>query len=264
MSRTALITGGSSGLGLAYAELLGMEGYRIIILARNPERISKAVSSLGSKGMDVHGISADVTDLHAMEDAVLKVKTISPALDFLILNAGEVTPRLLTDFQSPLDLKKDIDIDLWGIIHTAWSFVPMLSDGGRVLMTSSGFGLMGAAGYTTYCAAKAGIINFAEALRRELLFRNIGVYVACPGDLNTPQFAGEIASQPPWMKEQSSPRKVLPADQVARKILKKCRGKARMLILPDPSVGLLYLVLKILPASWSRLLLDKMFPKPRY
>jgi 3-dehydrosphinganine reductase len=263
MSKTALITGGSSGLGLAYAELLGKEGYRIIILARNPERIAKAISSLGSRGIEVYGISADVTDLSAIEEAALKVKTISPALDFLILNAGEVTPRLLSDYQSPLDLKKDIDIDLWGIIHTAWSFAPMLSNGGRILMTSSGFGLIGAAGYSTYCAAKAGIINFAEALRRELLFRKIGVYVACPGDLDTPQFAGEIASQPVWMKEQSSPRKVLPAGKVAAKILKKCSGKVRLLILPDPSIGLLYLVLKILPAAWSRLLLDKMFPKPR-
>jgi short-subunit dehydrogenase len=198
-----------------------------------------------------------------MAEAVLKVKSISSVLDFLILNAGEVTPRLLCDYQSPLDLKKDIDIDLWGIVHTAWSFVPMLANGGRILMTSSAFGLMGAAGYSTYCAAKAGIINFAEALRRELLYRKIGVYVTCPGDLDTPQFAGEIASQPRWMKEQSSPRKVLPADKVAEKILKKCKGHSGFLILPDPSVWLLNLVLKILPGSWSRLLLDKMFPKPR-
>jgi 3-dehydrosphinganine reductase len=263
MIKTALITGGSSGLGLAYAEFLGQQGYRVIILARNQNRMDNAIQSLTGKGFRAHGITADVTDIVQMAEAARQVKILTPSLDFLILNAGEVTPRLLKDYQNPLDLKKDIDIDLWGIILSAWNLVPMLSDGARVLMTSSGFGIMGAAGYAPYCAAKAGIINFGESLRRELLYRKIGVFVACPGDLDTPQFAGEISEQPQWMKEQSSPRKVIPAAVAARRILNKCNGHSRFLILPDPSLKLLHIVLKILPGSWSRPLLDSVFPRPR-
>jgi NAD(P)-dependent dehydrogenase (short-subunit alcohol dehydrogenase family) len=262
MGKTALITGGSSGLGFAYAEFLGKLGYRIIILARNRERIELAVKSLKEKGFQADGISVDVTDDIQMANAAGQVKILSESIDFLILNAGEVTPRLLGDYTTAADIKKDIDVDLWGIMLSAWRFLPFMPDGSKILMTSSGFGLMGAAGYAPYCAAKAGIINFAESLRRELLFRKIGVFVACPGDLDTPQFANEIADQPPWMKEQSSPRKVIPASLAARRILKKCKGLSSLLILPDPSVKLLNIVLKILPGSWSRLLLDTMFPRP--
>ena len=63
MDKTALITGGSSGLGLAYAVYLGNQGYRIIILARNPERIGQAVASLIGKGFNASGIAADVTSM---------------------------------------------------------------------------------------------------------------------------------------------------------------------------------------------------------
>jgi NAD(P)-dependent dehydrogenase (short-subunit alcohol dehydrogenase family) len=94
MGKTALITGGSSGLGLAYAEILGQQGYRIIILARNPERIELAVKSLAEKGIHADGISVDVTDDKQMADAARQVSILSKSLDFLILNAGEVTPRL--------------------------------------------------------------------------------------------------------------------------------------------------------------------------
>jgi uncharacterized oxidoreductase len=262
MGKTALITGGSSGLGLAYAEILGQKGYRIIILARNRKRIELAVKTLSEKGIPADGITVDVTDDKQMAEAVRQIEILSESVDFMILNAGEVTPRLLCDYSSAAELKKDIEIDLWGIILSAWNFIPLLPDGSKILMTSSGFGLMGAAGYAPYCAAKAGIINFAESLRRELLFRKIGVYVACPGDLDTPQFANEIADQPVWMKEQSSPRQVISAFVAAQRILKKCKGHTKLLILPDPSLKLLNIVLKILPRSWSRLLLDRVFPRP--
>jgi NAD(P)-dependent dehydrogenase (short-subunit alcohol dehydrogenase family) len=204
-----------------------------------------------------------VTDDKQMADAARQVSILSKSLDFLILNAGEVTPRLLCDYASASELKKDIDIDLWGVMLSAWNFIPLMPDGSKILMTSSGFGLIGGAGYAPYCAAKAGIINFAESLRRELLFRKIGVYVACPGDLDTPQFANEIADQPVWMKEQDYPRKALPASMVAQRIIKKCKGHSGLLILPDPTVKLLNIVLKILPRSWSRLLIDMTFPRPR-
>jgi NAD(P)-dependent dehydrogenase (short-subunit alcohol dehydrogenase family) len=263
MDRIALITGGSSGLGLAYAQNLGQKGYRIIILARNQERINNALKLLIGQGITAYGISCDITSEQQLSEALSQVKNITPELDFLILNAGEVTPRLLMDFRSVADLKKDIDIDLWGTIQTAWFFVPMLHEGSKILMTSSALGLFGSAGYTTYCAAKAGIINFGESLRREMLVNKIDVYVACPGDTDTPQLTGEMADQPQWMKEQSSPRSVLPANIAAGRILNRCKGNSRLLILPDGGVGLLNFVLRVLPERFTNRLVDMVFPRPR-
>lgn len=261
-TKHALITGGSSGLGMAYARILGKQGYTITILARNRQRLDDAKALLSDDKIRCEGISCDVTSETQLEQAVTRLQSMNLPIDFLILNAGEVSTCLLKDYTSVTSLKRDLEIDLWGVIQSAYFFLPLLNDGGRVLMTSSGFGLMGAAGYSTYCAAKAGIINFGESLRRELLYKKIGVYVACPGDMDTPQFHGEIAGQPQWMKEQSSPRKLRNADKTAQKIISRCKGTSRFLILPDNDVRMLSLAIKLLPRQLKDKILDRAFPRP--
>ncbi len=262
-SRVALITGGSSGLGFSFAEVLGKEGYQVIILARNKERIDKALEGLAVNRIKASGIACDVTSEINLRAAASSVKSSYGGIDFLVLNAGSVSTKLLCDYAGPEELKSDLETDLWGIIQSAYFFVPLLNEGSRVLMTSSGFGLMGSAGYSTYCAAKAGIINFGESLRRELLYRKIAVYVTVPGDMDTPQFAAEIAGQPGWMKEQSSPRKLMSTQLAAKKILRQCRGHSKFLIVPSADVRLLIFVSKLLPRKLRDKLLDRMFPRPR-
>jgi short-subunit dehydrogenase len=261
--KTALITGGSSGLGYTIAGLLGKKGYHVIILARNKERIDRAVENLRADQITLHGLVCDITVEKELRDVASWIRSEGIRIDFLVLNAGTVSTKLLCDYPDVHELKKDLEIDLWGTIQSAYFFVPFLTEGSKVLMTSSGFGLMGSAGYSVYCAAKAGIINFGESLRRELLHQNIGVYVTCPGDMDTPQFAGEIAGQPAWMKKQSSPRKLMPADKAAKRILKKCKGHSKFLIIPSSDVRLLQIASKLLPRKLRDYLLDSMFPRPK-
>ncbi len=103
----------------------------------------------------------------------------------------------------------------------------------------------------------------AEALRRELLLQRIAVYVACPSDIDTPQFHAEYASMPDWMKGASAPRvDAMPASVAAQKILLKCKGN-RFLFTITPDVGALYIATKILPRRIRDWLLDNMFPRPR-
>lgn len=263
LKKSALITGGSSGLGLAYAEILGIQGYQIVILARDTQRIQDSVKTLSEKGIDAYGFSCDITNESQLKNSVDQVKNLTKQIDFLILNAGQVSTCLVSDYSSVIELKSDLEVDLWGVIQSAYFFIPFLKDGSKVLMTSSGYGMMGAAGYSTYCAAKAGIINFGESLRRELLCRKIGVYVVCPGDMDTPQFRGEIAGQPHWMKEQASPRKLRDVKSEAKRILTQCRGTSKFLILPDNDVKLLSIVIKLLPRRLKDKLLDRLFPRPR-
>lgn len=262
MKKTALITGGSSGLGFVFAEELGRQGYKVFILARNGEKIAKAVASLEEKGIEARGISCDVSDESQLKTAFNTVKAEVANLDFVILNAGMVIPQLLSDYKDTSGIRKQIDTNLTGAILTAWQFLPMLQKGSKILITSSGFGMMGAAGYTLYCATKAGLINFAESLRRELLPKGINVYVSCPGDMDTPQFFEEIRTSPEWMKT-GSPRKTVPVAVEGRKILKQCHGKMKFLILPASDVKLLAIASKILPRKVRDYLLDKMFPKPK-
>jgi short-subunit dehydrogenase len=261
MKKLALITGGSSGLGFALAELLGKQGYSIVIVARNQERINKAVSALSAMNITVKGISCDITDEEGLKKTFTQVKNEYGKIDYLVLNAGVVTTKLLSDYTNAAEMKKDLEIDLWGTILSAHTFLPLLVSGSKVLLISSGFGLMGAAGYSMYCAAKAGIINFGECLRREVLAKGINVYVACPGDMDTPQFHEEIKNAPQWMKKET-PRKLMKTADVAVKILNQAKGKRKYLIVPSGDVNLLVVLSKILPRKFRDSLLDGMFPRP--
>ena len=261
MAKIALITGGSSGLGYSLAELIGKEGYQIIILARDKIKIDDAVEKLRYNNIVADGFVCDITQEDSQRKVLNTIKTKYEKIDFLILNAGVVSTKLLCDYISISELKNDIEIDLWGTIQTTYFFSPLLVEGSKILMISSGFGLMGAAGYSTYCAAKAGIINFGEALRRELLYKNISVYVACPGDMDTPQFHEEIKGQPAWMKK-NSPRKLMLPEVSAKRILSKCKGKNKFLIITSSDVSLLTAISKILPRKWRDKIIDSMLPRP--
>jgi uncharacterized oxidoreductase len=261
MKKVALITGGSSGLGFALAELLGKEGYTIVIVARNQEKINKSVAALTAMSITAKGISCDITDEAGLQKAFDQVKAEYKQIDYLVLNAGVVTTKLLSEYKNTAEIKKDLEIDLWGTILSAYQFMPLLQSGSKLLMISSGFGLMGAAGYSMYCAAKAGIVNFGEALRRELLSKNINVYVACPGDMDTPQFHEEVKNAPAWMKKET-PRKLMKTAVVAGKILKQAKGSKKYLIVPSGDVNMLVVLSKLLPRKFRDSLLDGMFPRP--
>ncbi len=259
----ALITGGTSGLGLAMAKKLARENYFVTILGRNRERLEKAVSELKNIHENIDGIAADISEPNDLNSAVEEFKKNSSQLDFLIINAGVVHVGALDDIDEA-DLKQDIDIDLYGTILSTKYFLPYLKEGSKVLLVSSALGLMGMAGYPSYCAAKAGIINFGAVLRRELLHKKISVYVACPADIETPQFEHEFASMPAWMKTKDTETKrppLMSAEQAAQKILEKCRGN-RFLILINFDISLLVLLSKILPMSVVNYILDRMFPRP--
>ncbi len=263
-SKLAVITGGSSGIGLAMAEVLGSQGYRLILLARNEDKLQNAVESLAQKNIRAQYVIVDVTKEQDLFRAKEKIIQQSERIDFLILSAGIVTVRLLQEYKSISEMKSDVEVDLLGVMQSAYVFGPLLQAGSKVLLISSALGLFGMAGYTAYSAAKAGVLNFGDAWRRELLPRGINLYVATPADVDTPQYRGEMASQPDWMKNQQGPRKSQPAINVARKILRRCNGKYRFLIIPSSDVKLLVFLFRILPISWRNFILDRIFPTPNF
>ncbi len=263
MAKTALITGGSSGLGFAMADYLGKKGFNIIILAKNQQKLSEAAQKLKQNGYQVDILQADVTKPEQLQSAanILKQKNIT--IDFLILNAGVVSVKLLKDYTNIQELRQDIEVDLLGVVQSAYFFEPFLTRGSKVLLISSALGIFGMAGYTTYSAAKAGVLNFGDAWRRELLNRGINLYVALPADIDTPQYHYEMQSQPQWMRQAQGPRKANPPDKIARKIIDKCKGKYRMIIIPTFDVKMLRFLSNILPQKLKNYILDKIFPMPK-
>lgn len=133
MTNIAVITGGSSGLGYSLAELLGKQSYHIVLLARNKQRLDDAINKLKRKNYSANGIVCDITNENQVRETSEKLKADYGNINFLILNAGEVTTKLLYDYTSTTELKNDIDIDLWGTILSAYFFTPLLTKGSKCL-----------------------------------------------------------------------------------------------------------------------------------
>lgn len=258
--RTALITGGSSGLGWAMAAHLAGDGYVPLLVARQSQRLQEAVAALQGQGYRAAGYAATVTAAPQLDEVASRVREEYGGIDFLILNAGVVHVGLLHELTAE-EIREDIETNLLGTALSARALVPLVPSGGRVLLVSSGFGLVGAAGYAAYCGAKAGIVNLAAALRRELLHRRVGVYVTCPPDIDTPQFRQETQAMPGWMQRPGGRRPPLAAGEAARRILRRCRGR-RLLITIDAGVAQLLLLRRWLPATWADAVLDRVLPRP--
>lgn len=253
-------------MGFAFAEHFVAAGYRVVILARDETRLAEAVARLstgsgtGSGTGSVSGIRCDVTDATSLREAAGRIGALEGRLDFLVANAGSLHLGLLEELP-PETALADIESGLSGAVLTARTFLPFLGGGAKVLFIASGFGLMGAAGYATYCAANAGIINFAEAIRREWLRRDISVYVACPADIETPGYQREREGFRPWMRRVGARGTPLEPGVAAGRILARCRG-SRFLIVINPELRMLLLAKRLLPDRALRLILDRLFPRP--
>lgn len=263
MKKTALITGGSSGLGLEMARNLRVQGYDLILLARDRKKLENARQQLleHNSSAVVKTYACDVANEEELNNTFKQIKSDYDRIDFLIINAGVATIDLLGDYKDLGDVTCSIKINLLGAVGATYLSMPLLQSGSRILFISSGFGLFGAAGYSLYATAKAGIINFADALRRELLHRNISVHVACPGDIDTPMLAGELQTMPAWMKTGSGRVTPLGADKAADYILRKCVNE-RFMIVPSLDVSFLILLQKLLPRKLTTLIIDHVLPLP--
>lgn len=259
---TALVTGGASGLGRAFCLQLAGEGYAIALVDRDRARGERTAAEVRAAGGTVQVHIADVTDEPGMVGVAQRLQEVSVDLRMLVLCAGDVHVGALVDHDRAADIRSDIDTDLWGAVLSCRVFVPLMPDRSRVVLISSGFGFFGAAGYAAYCAAKAGVIVFGDALRRELLYRRIRVHVACPGDTDTPMLARERSEQPDWMNVASARYSVSTPETMVRRILRKCRGR-RLLVVVNPEIRFVQLVDRFLPAFLRNALFDRMFARPK-
>lgn len=261
MNKSAVITGGSSGLGLEIARLLSAQDYSLALIARDKSKLAKAKQQLSQSSIKTHTYSADISKIDQLHPVAEQIQQEFKQIDLLVLNAGTVQTQCLLDYHDFDQLKHNIDIDLWGTILSTRLLLPAVKPGGQLLFVSSGFGLMGTAGYTTYCAAKAGIINFAEALQRELYAKKIKIQVVVPPDMDTPQYHHEIANMPDWLSNSKQRSKPMPVEIAAKKIINKLPSK-RFLMVIDNDVRQLVLANKFLPRGFRDWLLNKMFPTP--
>ena len=189
-NKTALITGGSSGIGLATARRFVAEGAKVAITGRDAGRLEAAVRDLGP---NAQALVADVTDIAATEAAVARAAERFGKLDILFANAGipGATPAGAT---KPEVFEQVIRTNLTGVFFTVQAALQYLNDGASMILNGSVISVLGNPGYSAYAASKAGVRAMARVLASELSPRGIRVNVVSPGATRTPIWGAALAT----------------------------------------------------------------------
>ena len=191
MERAALITGGSSGIGLAIARALGQDGYGITLSARRPEKLEAAAAQLRGEAIDIIPVVANMTDEEAIKDVAGQHRERFGRLDVLINNAGIGigAPVAETDTKK-LDLQ--LDVNLRAVYLVARECIPMLKEAGAehgkalIVNTASIAGKRGQGWLSAYSATKFGVVGLSQGMHKELKDEGIQVTALCPAFVATP------------------------------------------------------------------------------
>lgn len=182
--KVALVTGGNSGMGLATAQLFAAEGARVIITGRRKQETEEAAQR---SGPNVEGFVGDIANLADLDRLHDHIATHYGKVDVIFANAGigDFVPfGLVTEEQ----FDKVFDVNVKGTFFTVQKLLPLIPDGGSVILNGSVAGSKGIEAFTAYSATKAALRSFARTWTADLKARKIRVNVLAPGPIDTPIF----------------------------------------------------------------------------
>jgi NAD(P)-dependent dehydrogenase (short-subunit alcohol dehydrogenase family) len=189
--RAALITGASSGIGLAIARALGEDGYALTVSARRPEKLEEASKALEEAGFDVLSVPANMAKDEDIENLVAKHRERHGRLDVLVNNAGVGIGGSIEGYETK-KLDMQLDVNLRSVYLTTRDCIPMLKEAGAehgkalVVNTASIAGKAGQPWLAAYSATKAGVVGLSQAMHGELGKEGVQVTAFCPGFVATP------------------------------------------------------------------------------
>jgi 3-dehydrosphinganine reductase len=248
---TVIVTGGSSGIGLATAKLCAARGYDVAIIGRSAEKLAAAKAELcsvaGAPGQRVETRSADLSVFAEARDAIDSLVEAGFGPDILVNSAGVIVPGEFATM--PLEnFESNMDNGYWSVVYPCRAAVPhMLKRGrGHVVNVSSVAGYLGIYGYTGYSSAKFAIMGFSEALRFELKPAGISVHVVCPPDTDTPALAYEHTLRPRETDVIAGNIKPISPEKVAEAIAKGV-ASGKYYIIPDALSSFYFRLKGLLP-----------------
>lgn len=179
--KTAVVTGGGSGIGLASAKRFIEEGAFVYIFGRRQEVLNEALKMLGENARAVRGSVSDLADLDRLYGIV---KAERGGLDVLLANAGTGSFAALGEI-TPEQYDQTFDVNVKGLLFTVQKGLPLMKAGGSIILTGSTTGEMGTPQFSVYSATKAAVRNFARSWAQDLRGTGIRVNVLSPGPTRT-------------------------------------------------------------------------------
>lgn len=189
--KIAVVTGGSSGIGLAIAQKFVEEGAYVFITGRRLAELEKAVAAIGK---NVTAVQSDVAKLEDLDRLYEQVKAEKGALDIIVANAGIAEFAPLGEITVE-HYDKIFDINVRGVLFTTQKALPLLKDGGAIVVVASVVQYLGFPGASVYSATKAAVRSFVRTWAAELKGRGIRVNSLSPGPIDTPILDGQYKSQ---------------------------------------------------------------------
>jgi NAD(P)-dependent dehydrogenase (short-subunit alcohol dehydrogenase family) len=189
--RTAIVTGASSGIGLAIARVLGEEGFAMTLAARRPEKLEAAAAGLAEQGFDVHAVPASLSEEEEVRKVVDAHRERHGRLDVLVNNAGVGIGATVGEIQTKY-LDMQLDVNIRSIVLFYRECLPMLQAAGSehrnalVVNTSSISGKRSEAWLSVYSATKHAVVGWTEAMNKEIGPQGIKSTALCPAFVDTP------------------------------------------------------------------------------
>ena len=189
--KVAIITGGSSGIGLATAQKFVAEGAHVFITGRRQSELEKAKALIGRNVTAVQGDVANLSDLDRLYETVRKEKG---KVDIVVASAGFVEHATI-DTATPEHFDKTFNINARGVFFTIQKALPLMKNGGSIVLVSSVLHVKGLPAHGTYSATKAALRSFARTWAMELKDRGIRVNTLSPGAVDTPIIDGQFRTK---------------------------------------------------------------------
>lgn len=195
--KTAVVTGGASGIGLAVASELVASGAAVVLLDISADQAERAATHIAAAGGTASPRRVDVTDLAATDAALAAIAGDAGGIDIVVNCAGISAAQELLGQGDPDGWRRIVDVNLFGTINVCHAAVPhMVGRGGRVVNIASDAARIGSAGEAVYSATKGGVISLTRSLARELARHQVTVNCVSPGPTDTPMLRAWATANP--------------------------------------------------------------------
>lgn len=277
-NKLAVVTGGSSGIGFAIAQALAEQGFLLLLVARNKQKLDEAARQLSEQyKCTVHTASVDVTNIEQVQSLADTVRGIAPCADLIVNSAGIVSAGFLTD--TPLEeWDRLYQFNVRGLVSVLQTLIPDMQvqfykdrEQRHIVNLASASAYSNTPGMSAYGSTKAGVISLSESLAHELAAENIGVTAVCPEFVKTP--IGEAVTLFGRMEHPKIHRAIkkgfehstITVEQLAAKVLDAVT-KNKLLVPAGKQASFIYHYKRLLPRRGFKLInkfVGKRFTPPK-